>query len=180
MNKAVFLDRDGTIIKDKKYSFDPHSIEFLEGVIPSLRKLQNEGYLLIIITNQSGIARGLFSEAELHVFNDTLINLLKENGIVITATYYCPHHPQGIIPQYTVKCSCRKPGLKMFWDAVSEYNIDLAQSYAIGDNERDCVICFHSDCIGCLINKHKISSNSVLKSFNTFKQCVDYIIGDVK
>lgn len=180
MNKAIFLDRDGTIIKDKNYSFNPKSIEFIEGVIPSLLKLQNSGYLLIIITNQSGIARGLFSEAELKVFNDTLLYLLKENGIAVTAIYYCPHHPQGVVPQYAIECSCRKPGVKMFLDAVSEYNIDLAQSYAIGDNERDCAICFVSDCRGCLVNKNKASSNRLIKSFQTFEKCVDYILGEAE
>ena len=180
MNKSIFLDRDGTIIKDKNYSFNPKSIEFIEGVIPSLLKLQNSGYLLIIITNQSGIARGLFSETELKVFNDTLLHLLKENGIVVTDTYYCPHHPQGVVPQYAIECSCRKPGVKMFLDAVLEHNIDLAQSYAIGDNERDCAICFVSNCRGCLVNKNKLSSNHLIKSFQTFEKCVDYILGEAK
>ncbi len=176
MNKAVFLDRDGTIIKDKKYSFDPHSIEFLEGVIPSLRKLQNSGYLLIIITNQSGIARGLFSEAELQVFNDTLINILKENGVFITATYYCPHHPRGVVPQYTVKCSCRKPGVELFIKATREHNIDLSNSYAIGDNLRDFTISEISKCKGCLISNDTIKFKNNILQFVDFSSCVDYIL----
>lgn len=180
MNKAVFLDRDGTIIKDKNYSFNPESIEFIEGVIPSLQKLQNNGYLLIIITNQSGIARGMFSETELKIFNDVLLNLLKDNGIAVTSIYYCPHHPQGIVPQYAIECSCRKPGVKMFLDAVLEYNIDLSQSYAIGDNERDCAICLVSNCRGCLINENKAHSNGIIKTFQTFERCVAYILGEAE
>ena len=131
MNKADFLDRDGTIIKDKNYSFNQESIEFIEGVIPSLLKLQDSGYLLIIITNQSGIARGLFSEAELKAFNDTLLHLLKAKGIVVTATYYCPHHPQGIVPQYAIECSCRKPGVKMFLQLVIMNEIVLFALFLI-------------------------------------------------
>lgn len=179
MNKAIFLDRDGIIIKDKNYSCDPKSIEFIDGVIPSLQKLQNSGYLLIVITNQSGVARGLFTENELQVFNNAILCLLKKKGIEITAIYYCPHHPRGIVPQYTVECSCRKPGVKMFLDATFDYDIDLSLSYAIGDNERDCAICFISECKGCLVKKNaEPSLNGEIKVFQTFEECVKYILGE--
>jgi D,D-heptose 1,7-bisphosphate phosphatase len=181
MKKAIFLDRDGTIIKDKNYSFDPNSIEFIDGVISALQKLQSNGYLLIIITNQSGIARGKFTEKELNIFNDELLRVLKENNINIASIYYCPHHPHGNISQYVKACECRKPGTKLFLDAVAEYDIDLSQSYAIGDKERDCSICYFSECQGCLISESSdLNIKDTIKIFSTFEKCVDFIIGDKK
>ncbi len=155
MNKASFLDRDGTINVEKYYLYRKEDFEFLPGVIEALKKLQEAGYLLLIITNQSGIGRGYYSENDFEKLNNWMIDYLKDRGITITSVYYCPHLPDAIIPQYKKKCNCRKPQLGMFKQAVEDYNIDLCQSYAIGDKMRDCSICFESECKGFLIGDNE-------------------------
>ena len=177
-NKAVFLDRDGTLIVDKIYSCKIGEIEILPGVIEGLRNLQSKGYLLIVITNQSGIARGIFTENELLEFNFYLTKFFDEQGIHLTKVYYCPHHPKGSLHKYTVNCDCRKPRTKLFWDAVREYNIELNESYAVGDRLRDCSICFESLCKGIVIGDNSMNYNCYKGSIykcNNFKEAVEYI-----
>ena len=140
-NKAIFLDRDGTINVEKDYLYKISDFEFLPGVIDALRQLQDAGYLLIIVTNQSGIARGYYTEDDYRLLNDWMLEELKNQGINTTAVYYCPHHPEAKIAAYRINCGCRKPKLGMYELAVKEFNIDLSQSYAIGDKIRDCAIC---------------------------------------
>lgn len=151
MNKAIFLDRDGTINVEKHYLYKIEEFEFLPGVIDALKKLQAAGYLLIIITNQSGIARGFYSEKDFEKLNNWMIGYLKDRGIIISSVYYCPHLPDAIIPKYRKKCNCRKPKLGMFEKAVVDYDIDLNLSYAIGDRIRDCSICENTLCRGFLV-----------------------------
>ncbi len=175
MNKAIFLDRDGTIIVDNHYAFLPESIKFVDGVIPALRKFQKAGYLLIIITNQSGIARGIFTEQQLNIFNSELLKKLETENIYISAIYYCPHHPDGIVKKYAKKCKCRKPGLDLFFKAVIDFNIDLSQSYAIGDKLSDCAICTQSSCKGCLIGTTEAENVSIY-AFKNMTECANYIV----
>lgn len=175
INKAIFLDRDGTIIKDKHYAFLPESIEFLPGVIDGLRRLHDAGFLLIIITNQSGIARGYFTENNLKVFNETLLSQLANQGVFIDAVYYCPHYINGSIKKYAIECSCRKPQTGLFYIASADYNIDFSLSYAIGDSDRDCSICNETQCCGCVIDGDNIKKDK-FKHFENFLQCVDFIL----
>lgn len=175
-NKAVFLDRDGTIIRDKGYSFDPDAIEFIPDVVPNLKRLQAADYLLIIVTNQSGVARGLFSEQELEIFNDRLRGMLSSCGVHVSRIYYCPHHPQGIIPRYSRHCSCRKPGVELFRKATLEFDLDLSQCYAIGDNLRDCAICLESECTGCLLSSEDRETPKNIFRFEDFRSCTDFIL----
>jgi len=165
MNKAVFLDRDGTINVDKDYLYKVEDFEFLPGVLDGLRKFQDAGYLLIIITNQSGIARGYYSEVEFEKLNSWMIGKLQSEGINIEKTYYCPHHPNALIPEYRKKCECRKPGIKLFQDAVHDFDIDLNSSIAIGDKERDLDICKCAGTKGFLIysNEETIGKISHIK-----------------
>ncbi len=151
MNKAVFLDRDGVINVDKGYVHKIEDFEYLDGAIENLRKYQAQGYLLIIITNQSGIARGYFTEGEYLQLQEWMIKNLKSKGITITACYYCPHHPEALIPRYRCKCDCRKPKTGLFYKAAEEYHIDLDSSLVIGDNERDLSICKVTKAKGLLI-----------------------------
>ena len=155
MEKAIFLDRDGTINKDFGYVHSNDQFELLPGVITGLKKLQKAGFLLIIITNQSGIARGLFSEQQFLQFDTWVREYLKKYQINIEKTYYCPHHPDARIPQYKTKCDCRKPGTLLFRKAIDEYDIDISKSYVIGDKERDIQICFQQDIKGFLIYSDK-------------------------
>ena len=140
-NKAVFLDRDGTINVDKHYLYKIEEFEFLPGAIEGMRALQEAGYLLIVVTNQSGIGRGYYTEEEFHKLNVWMIESLERQGVHITAVYYCPHLPDAAVPEYRQECNCRKPKLGMYYQAAKDWNIDFAQSIAIGDNLRDCAIC---------------------------------------
>ena len=152
MNKAVFLDRDGTINVDKAYLSRVEEFEYLQGVIEGLRMLQDSGFILIIVTNQSGIARGYYSEEDFLELNEWMLSDLKKKGIKIAKVYYCPHHPNGKIEKYKMDCNCRKPKLGMYEEAIEDFDIDLSQSFAIGDKIRDSVICEKTSCRGYLIS----------------------------
>ncbi|WP_335938271.1 D-glycero-beta-D-manno-heptose 1,7-bisphosphate 7-phosphatase [Fusobacterium polymorphum] len=136
MKKAIFLDRDGTINVEKDYIYKSEDLVFEEGSIEALKTFKNLGYILIVISNQSGIARGYFTEEDLNIFNNNMNEILKRNGIEITEFYCCPHHPDGI-GEYKKVCECRKPNNKMIEDAIKKYNIAREKSYMIGDKTSD-------------------------------------------
>jgi len=133
MNKAVFLDRDGVINRKGSgyYVFRVEEFFFNKGVKEALKYFISEGYLLIIITNQGGIARGIYSLSHLEKLNNFMIQQLKESDIEITDIFYCPHHPD-ISP-----CLCRKPGTLLFEQAIAKYDIDPKASFMIGDSDID-------------------------------------------
>jgi len=162
MNRAVFLDRDGTINVDKNYLYKIEDFEFLQGVIEALKVLKNKGFKLIIITNQSGIARGFYSEKDFEVLNGWMINQLHESGVDIDCVYYCPHLPQAQIEEYRRECECRKPKLGLFFEAAEAFDLDIDNCYSIGDKIRDCSICAVSNCKGYLIGGNE--SDSVIRS----------------
>ena len=136
MKKAIFLDRDGTINVEKDYIYKSEDLVFEEGSIEALKTFKNLGYILIVVSNQSGIARGYFTEADLNIFNNNMNEILKKNGVEITEFYCCLHHPDGI-GKYKKVCECRKPNNKMIEDAIKKYNIDREKSYMIGDKISD-------------------------------------------
>ena len=136
MEKAIFLDRDGTINVEKDYIYKSEDLVFEEGTIEALKIFKNLGYILIVVSNQSGIARGYFTEKDLNIFNNNMNEILKKNGVEITEFYCCPHHPDGI-GEYKKVCDCRKPNNKMIEDAIKKYNIDREKSYMIGDKTSD-------------------------------------------
>ena len=136
MKKAIFLDRDGTINVEKDYIYKSEDLIFEEGTIDALKTFKNLGYILIVVSNQSGIARGYFTEEDLNIFNNNMNEILKKNGVEITEFYCCPHHPDGI-GEYKKVCECRKPNNKMIEDAIKKYNIDREKSYMIGDKTSD-------------------------------------------
>jgi D-glycero-D-manno-heptose 1,7-bisphosphate phosphatase len=137
MNKsrrAVFLDRDGTIIKEVGYLSDPAGVELLPGTAKALKKLRSAGFMLVVVTNQSGIARGYYKEDELEVIHRRLDELLKGQGAGIDAYYFCPHHPEhGEVRD----CACRKPKTGMAELAAKEHGIILGNSYFVGDKASD-------------------------------------------
>lgn len=151
MNKAIFLDRDGTINVEKLYLYKIEDFEFLPGAIDALKKLQEAGFMLIILTNQSGIARGYYSKEDFIKLNSWMLEELKRYEVIISDVYYCPHLPDASIEKYRKTCECRKPKLGMFEQAIIEHNIDLGHSFAIGDKLRDCAICETTKCRGFLI-----------------------------
>lgn len=127
---AVFFDRDGTLIDDIGYLSDPGKVFFYNGVPEALKKLVDRGYLLVVITNQSGIGRGYFEEETAIAVNLSLLNLLEEKGVGLSAVYYCPHHPDE-------RCLCRKPGVLMLKRAIDELGIDCSSSWVVGDTDKD-------------------------------------------
>jgi len=128
-NKAIFLDRDGTLNKDSGYVYKIEDFELLPGVIEGLKMLQDE-YIFIIITNQSGIGRGYYTVDDFHAFNNHLVKDLAKEGIELKKIYFCPH-------QKDENCDCRKPNTKYINQAVSEFNIDLKKSWMLGDHPSD-------------------------------------------
>ncbi|WP_285008302.1 D-glycero-alpha-D-manno-heptose-1,7-bisphosphate 7-phosphatase [Pedobacter faecalis] len=133
MNKAVFLDRDGVLNRELyDYICRPEDFHVLEYQIPPLKKLYDEGYMLIIITNQGGIAQQRYSEETLAEMHQTLFGRFAQQGATITHAYYCPHHPT-----VSGECDCRKPKPGMLKEAIARYNIDPELSVMIGDKPRD-------------------------------------------
>lgn len=156
-NKAVFLDRDGTINVEKEYLYRIQDFEFIPGAMEGLLKLQEAGYLLIIITNQSGIGRGYYTEDDFRTLNNWMQDQLRKKGILISNVYCCPHFPEAKVEKYRMVCRCRKPLLGMFEQAVKDYTIDLAQSWSIGDKLRDHAICEKSSCKGFLVGNNELA-----------------------
>ena len=139
--KAIFLDRDGTINKYKGFITMPEEFELIDGVTEAITMMNENGYLVIVVTNQPVIARGECSFDVLKEIHDKMETLLGEKGAYIDGIYYCPHHPDkgfvGERPEYKIKCECRKPKPGMLLDAALKFNIDLNSSYMIGDSKRD-------------------------------------------
>ena len=134
---AVFLDRDGTIIDEVGYLDRPERIELYPYSRTAIRALNRAGFRVILVTNQSGIARGFFNEARLADIHTHLARLLAEGGAHLDAYYYCPHHPDGHVSPYGGACDCRKPARGMVDRAVAEFGIDPARSFTVGDRWLD-------------------------------------------
>lgn len=139
MQKAVFLDRDGTINVEKDYLYKIEDFEFILGVPEAISKLNKLGYIVIVITNQSGVARGYYTEEDVIKLNEYMKNELKKYNAFIDGIYYCPHHLNGCVEKYKVDCSCRKPKLGLYEKAISDFDIDLSNSWCIGDKETDLI-----------------------------------------
>jgi len=133
MNKAIFLDKDGTLIPDIPYNIDPKKIILQDNTVPGLKKLQDDGFILIIISNQSGVARGYFRENELLAVVSKIQELFISNNLKLDGFYYCPHHPEGTSPGYNIHCSCRKPAPGLLLKAAVDHQISLQDSWMIGD-----------------------------------------------
>lgn len=131
--KAIFLDKDGTLIEDLPYNVDPRTMMLTRGAGAGLRILTRLGYRLLVVSNQSGVARGYFNEAAMPAVQRHLTELLEHEQVRLAGFYYCPHHPDGTVPRYSVECDCRKPMPGMLLRAAAEHAIDLAASWMIGD-----------------------------------------------
>jgi D-glycero-D-manno-heptose 1,7-bisphosphate phosphatase len=129
--RAIFIDKDGTLVRDVPYNVDPDLIVLEDGVREALTRLKRAGYLLIVVSNQSGIARGFFTSDSLHAVRKRLDDLLQDTKL--DDFYFCPHHPQGEIGAYSIECDCRKPKAGMLFNAARDYDIDLSASWMIGD-----------------------------------------------
>jgi D,D-heptose 1,7-bisphosphate phosphatase len=134
-NRAVFLDRDGTIMEDPGYVDDVRAVRLLPGVELAIKALSQGGYKTVIVTNQSGVARGLLTEKTLHRIHKKLRRLLSDKGAHLDAIYYCPYHPEGSVEGYAIESDLRKPSPGMLKKAAKELNINLAESWMIGDGD---------------------------------------------
>lgn len=132
-SRAIFLDRDGTLVHPRHYPRHPEELFLYDGITVELRHLQVAGFLLVLITNQAGIARGYFTENDLERMHAYLGAELRQSGVKLDGIYYCPHHPDGVIPELAISCACRKPGPGMLVRAAAELNIDLQRSWFVGD-----------------------------------------------
>jgi D-glycero-D-manno-heptose 1,7-bisphosphate phosphatase len=137
MNRAVFLDRDGTLIEEVGYLDRIDRLHLFPETVDALRVLQRAGLRVIIATNQSGIAQGLFTEAFVRDLHDHLTQRLARGGVRLDGIYYCPHHPEAKLAAYRATCDCRKPASGLLTQAARDLDLDLAQSYMIGDRWRD-------------------------------------------
>lgn len=151
LRPAVFLDRDGTINVEKEYLYRIEDFEYIDGAVEGIRQLQDLGYALVIVTNQSGIARGYYTEDDYRMLTGWMLADLDRKGVHIEGVYCCPHHPDGKVGQYTRNCNCRKPKTGLFYRAAAELGIDLDRSIAIGDKMRDLEICKETGAKGFLL-----------------------------
>ncbi len=134
---AAFLDRDGVLNVDHGYAYRPDQLDWVVGAQEAVRLLNEAGFVVVVVTNQSGIARGLYSQADLHAFHAHMQAVLKKQGAHVDAFYYCPHHPDGTVEGFAVHCNCRKPGTGMLEQTMREWPIDLSRSFLIGDRDGD-------------------------------------------
>jgi D-glycero-D-manno-heptose 1,7-bisphosphate phosphatase len=132
-NRAVFLDRDGTLVYARHYPTRTSDLRLYDGIGSELRLIQETGFKLVVVTNQAGVARGYFTEADLSRMHDYLTGLLAQSGAQLDGIYHCPHHPDGIVAELAVRCACRKPQPGMLLRAARDLAINLPASWLVGD-----------------------------------------------
>ncbi len=150
---AVFLDRDGTLIREVNYLSTIEQIEVLPGVAAALRLLRSHGFKLVMVTNQSVVARGGLSEAGLQQIHAEIVNRLAQEGASLDGIYYCPHHPTEGLGDYRILCDCRKPKTGMIKRAADEHQIDPSRSYVVGDQPTDIELARAVGATGILVGR---------------------------
>ncbi len=151
--RAIFLDKDGTLVDDIPYNVEPDRMTLCSGAGPALRLLTRLGYRLFVVSNQDGIAAGRFSEAAMFAVGARLSDLLHAERVELAGFYYCPHHPCGALARYACECGCRKPQPGMLLRAAREHGIDLGASWMIGDILHDVEAGNRAGCRSLLIDK---------------------------
>ena len=136
-NIAVFLDRDGTVIEEIGYISDVHKIKLLPNASLAIKKLNAAGIKVIVVSNQSGVARNYFGIDAVESVMKRMVELLENEGARVDKILYCPHHPDGVIPEYAIECNCRKPKTGLMEQTAKEFDLDLSRCYMIGDKESD-------------------------------------------
>ena len=167
MNKALFLDRDGVINKEKNYLYKIEDFEFIDGVFETCRYFQEQGYLIIIITNQAGIARGKYTENDFDILNRWMLKEFQKENVIISKVYHCPHHPD-----FSGECECRKPKPKMILDAKDDFNLDLNKSILVGDKNTDIEAGINAG----IKNNFLITTGHVIKNNQFSVETVDCLI----
>ena len=137
MNRAVFLDRDGTVTEEVGYLKDISLLRLIPNAGTAIRTLNESGFKVILVTNQSGVARGFFPEALVHEAHEQLKNMLQLEGAHLDGIYHCPHHPTAGTSRYTMMCDCRKPSIGLIERAARDLSLDVKRSYVVGDKWSD-------------------------------------------
>jgi len=161
-NRAVFLDRDNTVIKDDGYFHDPQGIVFMPRAVEGLLELQRAGFLLFIVTNQSGIGRGYFPESDTIAVHERIMELLRHEGVRLEKIYYCPHAPEE-------RCLCRKPKPNLILKAAREFEIDLARSFFIGDHEKDIEAGRAAGLVNVFVGSSKVPAAAEISAADVFE-----------
>ncbi len=184
MNKACFLDRDGVLIEEKEYLDSADQVILIDGAIDAIKLLKESGYLVVVVSNQSGVARGYFKENSILKVNRRITELLSKDHLYIDAFYHCPHHEKGSIPKYTISCNCRKPKPGMLLKAAEDLSIDLQSSFMIGDKISDIGAAINAKCGDAFLvktghGKKQISENDTanIKIADNIKEAVKLHIG---
>lgn len=172
-NRAIFLDRDDTLIEDPGYINHPSQVKLLPHVCEALIELRQMGYKLVIVTNQSAVARGIVTEEGLEEIHDRLIGLLRHEGAGIDRIYYCPYHPNGIIPEYRQDSDLRKPNPGMLLLAAQEMDIDLEASWMLGNSYRDIAAGMRAGCKTILITSAEKPAQRTATDPIPFKKAVN-------
>jgi len=180
--KAIFIDKDGTLIPDLPYNVDPAKITLAVDSVKGLRQLQRAGYKLFVVTNQSGIAMGMFEPSALWRVEFKIRGLMAREGLYLGGFYYCPHHPEGALAAYRLDCNCRKPAPGLILKAAADYDVDLSQSWMIGDILNDVEAGHNAGCRSIIIdngnetewdlNRNRIP-DAMVKNIN---QAAEYIL----
>lgn len=175
--KAIFLDRDGTINKYVGFLTDINEFELLDGVTEAIKMINESGYLAIVVTNQPVIARGEVSVEELQEIHNKMETLLGQAGAYIDDIFYCPHHPhkgyEGERPEYKIECECRKPKPGMLFAAAEKYNIDLSESWMIGDGENDIEAGRNAGCKVCSVGNVEIEN---VPRYDSLLECIKTVL----
>ena len=137
MIQAIFFDRDGVLNEEVGYLWQIENFKWIDGARDAIKFCNERGILTVVVTNQGGIARGLYTHAEVYALHDFMQKSLSEVGAHIDAFYFCPHHPEGVVPEFSIVCDCRKPKAGLILRACEELQIDPARSILIGDAQRD-------------------------------------------
>ncbi len=177
---AVFLDRDGVLIYDHGYVHKPEDIELFPDVGEGLLQLQEAGFWLLVVTNQSGVARGLFGLQAVYACHQEIQRQLRPYGVQLDAFYSCPHHPAGSVSPFNITCRCRKPASGLLEQAVRERPIDLTHSYIIGDKQSDieCGMSFPMPLKGVQMQRQYPLHSDPWRVADSFKSAVAHIIDD--
>ena len=166
-HKTLFLDRDGIINVDHGYVYKTEDFKFIEGIFDLLKLFTDAGYLIFIVTNQSGIGRGYYSEKDFTTLTEWMIKEFRNNNIIIEEVYHCPHSPEE-------KCHCRKPETGMIEEALKKYPIDLLKSWMIGDKQSDIDLALNTGIASSIAISNKNIGNSSY-SFDSIVACKSYL-----
>ena len=176
MRPAVFLDRDGTLIEERGYLSKLEDIALFADTPAALRRLREAGFALVVVTNQAGIARGYFDEAFVQKAHRCLAEMLAAEGIVIDGYYYCPHHPDGVVPEYSRACRCRKPAPGMVEQAARDLGLDIDRSFVIGDKWLDVELATNAGARGILVRTGYGAGDEQRPEQSTASAIVDTIL----